>query len=229
MPDPKDEWRFDRKTGRYRYAAGANKGKFAPRIAILELTRRNIEVQKKQFIALGDRLAAFKLKLADFQKQAGKILRRIHIQQAILGKGGVDKVTTADWKTVSSFLRQQFYSGVDSETGQRFGLKWLAEEVQQGLLSLAQLRLRLEMYAKSGKISFLAMDKQSLKEGGKTLAIRILGDASHCEDCIAYAALPPQPIDQITLPTQKCKCRINCECSILGLTMEEAIAMGLSV
>lgn len=224
-----DEYTFDPKTGRYRYTSGAAKGKFAPREAVLALTQKAIAANTAELQQLGDRLAAGTLKLRDFQEEAGAIVRRIHVQNAILGRGGIDKMKPADWLLVARTLKQQFYAGKDAETGRRFGLKHLAAEIKAGEVSAAQLRQRLALYAESGKVTYWEMAKRSAADGGQGYGLRRLGDAQHCPSCVRYAAEPPRPIAELVTPGTRCECRSRCKCSIEFLTLEQAVAKGARV
>lgn len=225
--DEADEFYFDKATGRFRFRSGAGKGQFAPRTAVLALTRANINARSAELIDLGDSLSNGDISLLDFQLSAAKLLKRIHVQSAILGANGVDQMTSQDWLRVARTLKTQFYDGKDPDTGKRFGLTWLANDIKQGTVTPAQLRYRLNLYAQSGNLSYWNQYRVSEKRAGKLYAIRNLGQAEHCQACEAYAALPPQSIDIIILPTQKCQCRAACKCEIVTLTLQEAIDRGL--
>jgi hypothetical protein len=200
-------YRWDVKLGRYRYT---NTGKLAPRSAVLALTDRFITQQKAELQSLGERLSAGAIDLGKFQQQAGEILRSIHSGSAILGKGGIDKMTQPDWDKAIAILKQQLYKGRDRVTGKPYGIKHLAEEWRSGTVSPAQLQMRLGLYAQSGKLTYWEM----LKRSSSGLAIRVLGAAEHCPECLEYAALPPQPIAQVVVPGVACSCRVNCRCAI---------------
>jgi hypothetical protein len=219
-----DEFYFDRKVGQYR---SRSNDAILPREAVFDLTRANISVQSETLIELADQLADGTLSLRKFQFQAGDLLRRIHTQSAILGRGGIDKMKPKDWLQVGRELVKQYYAGRDPETGKRFGLKHLATEIKKGLVSLPQLRNAMRQYADSGKVSYWQAAIATAKEQGTPYAIRELGDVEHCDDCPRLAALPPLPLDQITKPTQGCACRTNCKCRLRPLTLEQAIARGM--
>jgi hypothetical protein len=219
-----DDVYFDREVGRYRYR---DSKRFARREAVLYLTRENIDQQSQELIKVGDRLALGAISLPDFQREAAQILKRIHVQSFILGVGGVDRVTDADWLKVGRLLKQQYYDGKDPETGKRFGLKWLCQDILDGKVTPEQLRYRLSLYAQSGKVTYWEADRTAAIRSGKPYAVRKLGDAEHCRQCPEYAAMPPQPVEQIILPTQKCDCRNACKCTLLYLSLTEAIARGM--
>lgn len=215
---------FDKKVGRFRYK---DSKKFAPRTAVLNLTRANIGARSQELIDLGDRLSNGDINLLTFQLEAAKLVKRIHVQSAILGHNGIDAMTDADWLRVARTLKTQYYDGKDPETGKRFGLKHLADDIRNGKVTPAQLRNRLRLYAQAGNSSYWAAYQASEKKL-KPYGIRALGDSEHCADCMGYAALLPQPIEQVVLPGTKCRCKVACKCSILSLTLQEAIDRGMA-
>jgi hypothetical protein len=216
---------FDRKSGRFRVASGAGKGQFISREAVLSQTQKYLDVERAALVKLGDRLSTKAISLRDFQFEAGESVRRIQVASAILGRGGRDRMTPKDWAQVQVQIKAQLYKGKDPTTGKRYGLKFLAKEWAAGTVSPAQLAHRLSLYGQSGIVTYHAMDKERQKDDGKVQGVRILSPKHvHCPPCVKYAAMPPQPIDDVVPIATRCDCRNNCKCSIQGLTLEEAIA-----
>lgn len=220
------QFQWDTRVKRYRVTEGAGKGDFISREAILSLTREAIAANKIQLIALADELTDGKLTLKQFQLEAARQVRLIHTQQAAIAAGGFDRVTPEMWLSVARELQRQYRTGRDIETGKRYGLKWLCEDIKNGKVSLPQLRQRLALYANSGKASFWEIDTQVQFNKGLTHGIRKLGKAhKHCSPCILYSTYPPQPLQSIIRPTQQCDCGPNCVCTILAMSVEDAIAL----
>jgi hypothetical protein len=217
---------FDRKTGEYR---DKQTKEAIERERVFALVQANINQQKQDLVSLADQLDSGKIGLLRFQLQAGELLRRIHVQSAVLGKGGLEKMRPADWLRVGRELATQYFAGKDAKSGQQFGIKHLAADIKKGLLSIAQVRNSLTLYAESGKASFWGAATAAEQEAGRQYGIRQLGVAEHCEDCIEMASQPPKLLQDVVLPTQKCRCRNNCKCTIVALTLEEAIARGMRV
>jgi|GEM_PF-1204110 len=208
------EYKLDR-NGRLRYSSGAGRGQYAPRSATLALEARSIALAKAELQALGDRVSSGRLSLRDFQQEAGELLRQIHCSSAIVGRGGLDRMTSEDFLAIGRLLKVQYYDGKDAETDRRFGLKHLAAELKAGTVSPTMLSYRLGLYADSGKISFYEMERRSRQDEGKTEARRLLANADRsCPECTAYARMGWGAIDQAVLPTQKCSCRVRCRCQL---------------
>jgi Phosphatidylinositol 3- and 4-kinase len=217
------DFKFDRKSGRYRHKSG----RYAARTEVMRLMRENILVQREDLIALADRVEAKQITLTEFQIESAQLLKRIHVQSAVLGKDGIDNMTPQDWLEVARELKRQYYAGKDEATGRRFGLKYLAQSLRDGLLSQPQLKNALRMFANSARTAFHRASLALEQVKGKAFGVRIRTKSESCASCIRYAALPPQQIGRLVLPTQKCECGTNCGCYIQALTLEDAIARGM--
>ncbi len=218
------EFKYEPGLNRYRIVSGSGKGQFISKEAFISSTERYVVEQSKKLINLGYELSSQKISLEDFQSSAAKYLKEIHISQVILGNGGIEGITAGDWGNVGNTLKAQYYSGVDSKTGSRYGLKWLVRDLKEGKVSESQLINRLGLYARSGKLSY--WKQRSRKEGTKDFARRTLGASEHCPDCVRYAALGIQPKERLPLPLEACECRTNCKCSITFMSFEEAVKKG---
>lgn len=218
------EFYWDSKVQRYRYR---DSRRFVSRDAILSLTDRSIQANHLELTQLADKLASGELAIANFEREAGQILRRLHVQQAILGRGGSDRMTPANWLEVGRELKRQYYAG-RGDDGKPYGLRWLAQDIRDGTVSLAMLKSRLGAFADSSRVSYWAMQRQNAIDAGKPYAKRKLNpEAEHCADCYAYAQEPPKPIALVPLPSQNCDCLTSCRCDVIFLSRDEAIAQGM--
>jgi hypothetical protein len=212
------DYTFDPSSQRFRYR---DTKKFAPRAATLALTERYISGQKQSLIGLSKQYHSGAIGVGDFQRQAAEHVKNLHLSQMVLGRGGLDNVTPQDFLKVARELKRQYKDGKGAD-GEKFGLKHLVADL--GNMSELQLANRLRMYGDASVVSYWAG-----AIGDAEYGIRRLGVAEHCPDCVAYAAEPPKPIADVPLPTQNCQCRSQCKCSILGLSLAEAIKLGLKV
>lgn len=208
---------YDYQTKRYRYK-GQNKpgeaitGSFVSRENVLKLQRDYLAKTIKEFTALSPRIKSGEIGV---YKDAGELLKRIHISQAIIEAGGIDRLTNSDLGSIGNILKKQFYAGKTSD-GKPFGLKHFFKEVELNPeYSEAKIEQRLKMYALSGEISKNIIKQNRAASEGKTYMKRILGAAEHCEDCIRYASLNWQPFGTLPLPKVLCRCGVNCKCSVV--------------
>lgn len=214
---PKVDFEYDQKTKRFKYTQGVGKGQFASSEAVRSILQRNIDESTSIMLDSCDRLfGRGSMDLDKFILEIADRLKNIHIWQAALGKQGrTDLLGTTDQKNLSKRLKEQFTSGRDHDSGKRFGLKYLLQDIIKGE-SLDSLKNRIRMYAESGKISFNESEREYKRQQGLTQARRVLGTGhEHCKPCVEYAARGWQPISRAIMPTQECDCRMNCKCQII--------------
>lgn len=213
------DFSYDPRTQDYRYSRGANKGGIMPKAEAMEQVRRFRDAQTDLLVGLADQ----DLKARDFYRLAKGYLKQIHIAEFLLGVGGYENATDADWLEVGRGLRVQYDKG-KGEDGKPFGLKYLSKELPG--LSPEMLRHRLRLYAQSGRqVRWLGRTRRADLQGF-THGVRVLGKAEHCADCVAYARMAPRRISTLVLPGQECQCGSNCKCTIRYLTLEEAMGRG---
>ncbi|NEP60318.1 MAG: hypothetical protein F6K31_25500 [Symploca sp. SIO2G7] len=205
------DYYYDRKTNRYKYK---DTNRFAPKQAILALTKKYRDHSKADLIKLAHQYHSGQLSLEQFQRLAASNIKQIHLAEAILGAGGVEVMTPARFLIVARQLKRQYYTGIDPLTRDRFGLKHLAADIVDGI-SEAQLANRLRMYGDAAKVSFWSVKTDVARSQDNTEARRVLGRThQHCEQCLRYAALGWVSIEQLILPTQQCECRSQCKCTV---------------
>lgn len=142
--------------------------------------------------------------LDDWQREFALSLKQKHIQAAILARGGADRMTRNDYLAIGRELKSEY----------RY-LRRFAQDIKDGKVSEAQLKARSALYFEKVRISEERMSQQNATDQGLTVMRRFLGFADrHCEDCIRLAELGYQPIGELPLPTQSCRCRANCKCRV---------------
>ncbi|MBD2492539.1 hypothetical protein [Aulosira sp. FACHB-615] len=202
-------YRWEPQSLRYR---DTKTGRFLPQRAIASLIQLRISQVAQELQQLGDRLLSNQVTLKDWQLQTAQTLKILHTQQYMLGVGGDAQVQDSDLRAIAAELVNQYKY-----------LQNFATDLTQERVSVAQFKVRLGMYASAAKVSYFRGEKEAAKRSGFNGAMRVLGDAEHCEDCPRYAALGAVPIDEVIYPTQECACRINCKCSLLWVKLEDAI------
>ena len=185
--------------------------------------------QSDLMVELGGQLANGSMTLKDFQCRAGRIVADINAASFALGAGGWKNVNRQARQRLEQVIQAQLYAGHDTRTGQHYGLRLLAQDVQKGQVSEAQLKNRLRMFAQSGKRAYFEGQRFANISSSTPYGYRVLGDVEHCTQCPEYAALPPQRADQLIMPTEQCDCMNQCKCRIVWVTLEEAIKKGAVV
>lgn len=200
---------FDVRSQRWRYR---DSRKFAPMAAVRSRAIKYRNQQQTAMIDLATRYSDGKLSLDDFQKEAAKKLKSIHLAEMIRALDKQGDATGDRFLLVGRNLKEQYYSGIDRINDRRFGLKYLFRDIVDGKVSDARLKQRITMFSQSGKKTYWGT-KLSLQEG-KTQARRILAPVEHCTQCIEYAFRGWVAIADVILPTVACSCATNCKCTL---------------
>lgn len=209
--DALPEITFDVQSRRWRWR---DSRQFASIEAVRTQAERYEREEKQALIKLGSDYGEGRIDLKELQQQAAKHIKHIHIAQMIVGLDRQADLTPNKFLLVARNLKQQYHSGKDSLTGERFGIKYLAQDLAEGSVSPAQLTNRLRMFSESGKVTFWGAKSAIASDNGIKEARRILGDAEHCPQCPRYAALGWVSLSELILPTQRCECRTNCKCTV---------------
>lgn len=153
---------------------------------------------------IGHLLVQGEISLETWQTETAYALRKLHIQSAILGRGGSDRMTREDYLAIGRILKEEY----------RF-LRGFAQDINNGNLTQAQFEARLRLYANRAYLSFALMQQLNYREAGYLYMQRFLDrNAAHCPDCFSYATAGIKPIGTLPLPTQQCLCRANCKCFV---------------
>ena len=130
-----------------------------------------------------------------------------YTRQYLLGRGGRDQMTQADWGSIGGMLASQY----------RF-LDKFAADIATGELSEAQIAARSELYLYSAKQAF-----EKANERARTSDTQVkwtMSAAEHCGDCESFASLDWQPMaedpfggahpgDGSTICKTNCKCHLE--------------------
>lgn len=152
---------------------------------------------------ISERLSALGTQVGSNQwfEAVGVELRRLHIGEYAVGKGGFDMLTPEDRQILEERLKQEL----------DYLFRFATEAPD---LSEAQIEARLQMYVSHGNVSFNAGEQALHAETGATEMRRELNPAEHCFDCVALSAQGWQPMGALPLPGDGSECRANCACSV---------------
>lgn len=159
---------------------------------------------EKEIYQIGTRLQNKEISVWQWERETAEVLKKLHLQQAILARGGADRMTAEDYLAVGRILKEEYKY-----------LHQLALDLRNGTMTPAMLRYRLSMYIKRSKRSREAMKLQNMRDLGFKYMERILAfHDRHCVECLDYAGKGKQPIGTLPLPTEDCTCRANCTCDV---------------
>jgi hypothetical protein len=143
----------------------------------------------------------------DFRSAMRREIKDEYIRQYLLGRGGIEQMTAADWGSIGGSLAEQY--------------KWLEgfyQQVAAGELSEAQVRSRTRMYINSAREAYERAQERVAENAGYDEVRWVLDPAvESCDDCIAFGAMGWQLIADDPyggcIPGSGCtQCLTNCAC-----------------
>lgn len=193
-------WSYDPRTGRYR---GAN-GRFLSQSAIEALVDGRANKLGTVLRSVTKRLSDGAITLDQWQQSVRELLKLAHVQAAIIGHGGRDSMTAADWGRIGQGLREEY----------RY-LEGFARDLLDGRVSPAMAAARIGLYASAIRKTYWQGAELRQQKQGYSMMRRILDpQAAHCDDCISYARRGLVPIGSLPMPGRRCACRSNCKCRV---------------
>jgi len=193
-------WRYDPISGRYR---GSN-GRFLSQSAVEALVDGRINKLGTLLRRLTNRLSDGHITLDIWQQSVRELLKLAHVQTAIIGHGGRDSMSAADWGRIGQGLHEEY----------RY-LEGFARDLLAGRISPAMASARIGLYAAAIRKTYWQGTELRQEKQGYSLMRRVLdSQAVHCNDCRAYAARGLVPIGSLPMPGQRCACRSNCKCRV---------------
>ena len=216
-PSPLRGYAWDARASRYRYQ---DTGRFVARQRVLDLLDASVRGRARRMEASVSALAEGDLAESVFVTRNAMLLKRQYLQNAALGAGGWDRLSSEDHQ------RMQARLSVELER-----LAHMAQELADEEISELQARNRMRMYLGGARHEYWEQEADNLPdpdEGMVWLERRTLGAThDHCTDCLHYAAMGYQPVGVLPEPTEDCACSNGCLCdkSREQFTREEAEAL----
>jgi len=145
----------------------------------------------------------------DWQEAMRKELKGEYIRQYVLGRGGVDQMTQVDWGSVGGMLAEQYKY-----------LQVMAEQLEAGELTQAQVAARSQMYIRSSREAFERANRRGMEELGMSEVQWVINPSvENCPDCEAFAAMGWIPVTDNPyggcFPGSGCtQCVTNCACHL---------------
>ena len=180
-------------------------GKRVPERALFGAIRRYQDRLNQSLQSATTAMIKGDITLAEWQSRVSLRIKQGHLELMRFGVGGAANAKVWHENDVNKRLQT-----VDFPALERFG-----RDLQDGKLSEKQIRARLELYARGTKASYEKARLDNKRLNGQQYGRRLLGKTDlHCEDCLRYAGLGWQRLEDIILPGTNCQCGANCLCSI---------------
>ena len=136
-------------------------------------------------------------------------VKREYIRQYLLGIGGLDQMTPADWGSIGGMLKEQYGY-----------LNGFADALATGQLTEGQITNRARMYVNSAREAFNRADwRAHIKAGYDEVRWVLNAQAENCPDCIELDAMGWQKIEDDPFdgcyPGSGCTvCLTACQCGL---------------
>jgi hypothetical protein len=193
-------WSYDQKSGRYR----DERGRFLSKASVAKLVDARIDRLDVNLRRYTRMLSNGSITLEQWQGSVREAIKSAHIQAAIIGYGGKEKMGSAEFGRIGQRLRLEYAY-----------LQGFVRDLLDGRVSAPMALARIGLYAQSVRGSYWQGSEMREQQRGFSLMRRKLdAQAQHCQDCMDYAARGIVPIGSLPLPGQRCACRARCRCSI---------------
>lgn len=190
---------WDNKSQRYRYK---DSGKFVSAQAVRSLTEKYIDQLKTDVGTIADKLFSGKINIATWENTTARALKDLHVNQFLLGRGGLKQVSARDYGIIGSELKKEYQF-----------LRGFSQDILAGKMKREQFRDRVSKYVDSSYGTYELGRAEGHREAGYNWERRIRNAAVSCDSCVAYAARGWQPL--LTLPNigDECDCKSRCRCT----------------
>lgn len=210
MADLLTGYTYDKGSQRYR---NSDTGRFVSRSTVTSLLDQQVGKLESRLDNLYDAYAKGDITPGVYAERMRTEVRRAHLQQAALAKGGWEQLDQSDYGRVGQALKQ-IYPKIVGTT----------RDIQNGDVSEAQAKQRNVAYAGSGRRVHYAIEQNNAKaaEPGKIMVEQRILDpqAQHCEGCLNYAEMGIQRAGTLPVPGDACRCGDNCRCGIRRWEMD---------
>jgi hypothetical protein len=179
-------------------------GKFVARTHINQLLANQIHGAEQRLGDIATAIAEKSVAPGVGQMLIRDELRRLHLQNAALGKGGMEKLDFRDYGRIGNALRDTYPRVAN-----------LAQGLADGSVSIEQAMQRVRGYAGEARTQFYRAERDSLRATGKTFEERRrLNPAEHCRDCVRWASMSWRPMGELPPPGQDSRCGLFCRCTM---------------
>lgn len=202
MPENKPLWYWDDSVQRYR---SPETGRF---VGVDDMNALRVEFmnsQKQRMEGVTNVYASGTIDSLTYERQVKEILKQTYIDNYVMGAGGRNNMTQADWGSVGGMIHEQYNY-----------LNPFLAQIERGELSQAQIEARLRMYINSASEAFwrglardIPIDLPAYPGDGSSACLvncqcqweimRVpgvgydcfwrLGASEHCPDCVERAQI----------------------------------------
>lgn len=201
MADVLPGFTYSRGASRYR---DTSTGRFVAKARVTEVMEQSVNRAEDRLAQIIQGVYAKEIAPGVAQVAMRDELRRLTLQNAALGKGGMEQLNFRDYGKVGQQLRDSYAR-----------MSNLLRDVESGKVSLAQAMNRVEGYALEARHQYFIAQRAAAQESGRRMEERrTLHARESCGDCISYAAMGWQPIGTLPMIGESSKCGKYCRCTM---------------
>jgi hypothetical protein len=173
---------------------------------VREWVLESIRKSEDAVAELAQLLTEGKLSLADWRRLMRETIKDEYVAFFLLGLGGLELLREEEIRQLVELLVEQ-YAYLDQ----------FVVQMGEGLPSNAQIIARSRSYIRSAGSAYWVATYDAVTRGGMTEVKWTMNPAEHCEDCIAFAGMGWQPIEEDpyhgAVPRSgDTRCLFNCLC-----------------
>lgn len=188
------------KTGRF-YDQQTHR--FVTQLRVREAIDDFLVNRSKGVNVLCDQYRSGEITLDEWRERMRAENRIVHVNAAVMARGGRDQMTPADWGRVGREVRKA------NEYLEKFTM-----DVASGKWPLdGRFNARAKMYVEAARAAHENERRRMSANAGLTQARRIQHSQEPCDDCTEEARKGWQPINDIR-PIGDSRCRTHCLCTI---------------
>lgn len=194
-------YRWNERVGRYVNTSG----QFVPFAEVRDALEDIMDASAYRMNTLTQQLVNEQISLAEWQSGMMEQIKISHTAAAASARGGWAQMSQADWGAAGQMIRTQYDY-----------LRNFANEIASGKQALdGRALVRADLYAQAPRGTFEEMRRryERLMNGMEEEA-RALGEADHCDGCLAQAAMGFQPFGVLE-PIGSQECVTNCHCRFI--------------
>jgi len=180
-------------------------GRFVPFSTVRDSLDVVAEASGARMNTLTQSLVNEEISLAEWQVGMMEQIKISHTAAAASARGGWAQMSQADWGATGRLIRAQYDF-----------LRNFANEIASGKQALdGRALFRANLYAQAARGTFEEIRRRYERlMNGMEEERRVLGEADHCNGCLAQAELGFQPIGTLE-PIGSQECVTNCHCTFI--------------
>jgi hypothetical protein len=179
-------WVFDSRSARYRDLVT---GRYVSSKQVRIWANAEIAASTDRVRTLTQLLTSDRLTVTDWERGMREELRKAYISEYLAGRGGLYRMTQADYGSIGGMLADQY----------RY-LSGFARQIAAGNLTEGQILARVRMYINSAREAYERAHGRSAQDAGQTTVhwhltdIGPRGKVEHCGDCVTLEGMGWQPM-----------------------------------